>query len=278
MVITVETGARQPCLLTTRLKLRRWVNSDREPFAALNADPEVMRYFRGPLDGAASDALMDRIESSFDELGYGLWAVAVRSTGEFIGFTGLARQTFQAHFTPAVEVGWRLSAAAWGHGYATEAARAALDFAFGVVNVDEVVSITTRTNERSQAVMRRIGMTYDPKDDFAYPLLPEGHPLRPHVLHRISRLRLLRPAARIAECEKDVVNGRNHPVPASDDVSHDPRPPGLVGGAQAGRVIAVEVLMEHQVVLPVRVVLQAVDPAEAGSPAVRTDEEDRHEP
>jgi RimJ/RimL family protein N-acetyltransferase len=184
---TVQTDAGQPSLLTARLKLRRWVDADREPFAAMNADPDVMRYFRGPMDRAASDAFVDRIESSFDELGYGLWALELRSTGEFIGFTGLALQTFQATFTPAVEVGWRLCTVAWGHGYATEAARAALDFAFSAANLDEVVSMTTKTNERSQAVMRRIGMTSDPKDDFAYPLLPEGHPLRPHVLHRISR-------------------------------------------------------------------------------------------
>ncbi len=139
------------------------------------------------MDRAASDAFVDRIEVLFDELGYGLWAVELRSTGEFIGFTGLARHTFQAHFTPAVEVGWRLSKSAWGHGYATEAARAALDFGFGVAELTEVVSMTTETNERSRAVMRRLGMTRDPADDFEYPLLPEGHPLRPHVLYRISR-------------------------------------------------------------------------------------------
>jgi len=185
------TDARPPRLSTARLLLRRWGDADRGPFAALNADPEVMRYFRGPLDRAASDAFIDRIESSFDELGYGLWAVELRSSGEFIGFTGLARQTFAAHFTPAVEVGWRLARSAWGHGYASEAARAALDFAFDVAGLEEVVSTTTRTNERSQAVMRRLGMTYDAVDDFPYPLLPETHPFRPHVLYRMSRQRWL---------------------------------------------------------------------------------------
>jgi ribosomal-protein-alanine N-acetyltransferase len=176
-----------PELVTDRLTLRRWRAADREPFAALNADPEVMRYFRGPLDRAASDRFVDRVEASFDDLGYGMWAVEVRSSGSFVGFTGLARQTFDAPFTPAVEIGWRLARPAWGHGYATEAARAALDFAFGVVGLDEVVSITTRHNGRSQAVMRRLGMTRDPADDFDYPLLPEGHPWRPAVLHRLTR-------------------------------------------------------------------------------------------
>ena len=175
-------------LRTEHLLLRRWTDADREPFAALNADPEVMRHFAAPLDRGASDAFVDRIEAQFGELGYGLWAVEVRGTGEFIGFTGLALQTFQAHFTPAVEIGWRLARGAWGHGYATEAASAALAFAFGPAGLEEeVVSMTTVTNERSQAVMRRIGMTRDPVDDFDYPRLPEGHPLRPHVLYRITR-------------------------------------------------------------------------------------------
>jgi RimJ/RimL family protein N-acetyltransferase len=176
-----------PRLLTDRLLLRRWESADREPFAELNADPEVMREFRAPLDTAASDAFVDRIEASFDSLGYGLWAVELRATSSLLGFTGLAMQTFDAPFNPSVEVGWRLARSAWGHGFATEAARAALDHAFGAVGLDEVVSITTRSNERSQAVMRRLGMTRDPKDDFEQHQLPPGHPLRPAVLHRISR-------------------------------------------------------------------------------------------
>jgi len=185
--MTTDADERPPRLLTERLTLRRWSQADREPFARLNADPEVMRFLHGTLDRAASDALVDRIEAGFDKLGYGLWAVEVRSSGDFIGFTGLALQTFEAHFTPAVEVGWRLARAAWRHGYATEAARAALDFAFGPAGLTEVVSITTQANERSRAVMRRLGMTTDQADDFAHPLLPEGHPLRPHVLYRMTR-------------------------------------------------------------------------------------------
>jgi RimJ/RimL family protein N-acetyltransferase len=174
-------------LTTDRLTLRRWRDSDLEPFAALNADPEVMRYMRGPLDRAESDAFVERIEARFDEHGFGLWAVEVRDRQEFIGFTGLAWQTYEAPFTPAVEVGWRLARAAWGQGYATEAARAALDHGFGPGDLAEIVSVTTVSNERSQAVMRRLGMTRNRADDFEYPLMPPDHPLRPHVVYRLRR-------------------------------------------------------------------------------------------
>jgi ribosomal-protein-alanine N-acetyltransferase len=171
---------------TERLALRRWRDDDRAPFAALNADPEVMEHFVRPLTPEESDAMVDRIEAGFDEHGYGLWAVEVRATGEFIGFTGLAVQTFPAPFTPAVEVGWRLPRAAWGHGYASEAARAALEVGWDA-GLAEIVSMTTTTNLRSQAVMARLGMTRDPADDFDHPNVPEGHRLRRHVLYRISR-------------------------------------------------------------------------------------------
>ncbi|MET7426274.1 GNAT family N-acetyltransferase [Dactylosporangium sp. NPDC005555] len=179
-------------LRTARLELRRWRDEDRAPFAALNADPEVMRFFPRPLTHAESDQMADRIEAQFAELGYGLWAVDVVGTGAFIGFVGLAWQRFPAHFTPALEIGWRLARAAWGHGYATEAAVAARDFAFRPTGpdgagMDEIVSITTRTNEPSQAVMRRIGMTSDPADDFLHPNLAPDHPLADHVLHRLRR-------------------------------------------------------------------------------------------
>jgi ribosomal-protein-alanine N-acetyltransferase len=176
-----------PRLETERLILRRWTDADRTPFAELNADPEVMRHFRSTLDRAASDAFVDRIEAGFAEHGYGLWAVERRGDGAFLGFTGLALQTYEAPFTPAVEVGWRLARFAWGNGYATEAAQAALAHGFDEVGLDEIVSITTRTNERSQRVMKRLGMTYDPDDDFDHPNLPEGHPLRPSVVYRLSR-------------------------------------------------------------------------------------------
>ena len=171
---------------TQRLLLRRWRDADREPFAALNADPVVMEHFPNRLTREESDALVDRIEAGFDEYGYGLWAVEAVEPGEgFIGFVGLQWTRFSAHFTPALEIGWRLARSAWGKGYASEAAVAARDFAFQEAGLDEIVSFTTYRNERSQAVMRRIGMTHDPADDFDHPRLPEGHRLRRHVLYRL---------------------------------------------------------------------------------------------
>jgi len=175
-----------PTLRTGRLLLRRWRAADREPFAALNADPEVMRHFPGPLSRTASDELVDRIEAGFDADGYGLWAVELADGDGFVGFTGLTRVTFDAPFTPAVEVGWRLARAAWGRGYATEAARAAMRFGFTGAGLREIVSFTAPGNVRSRAVMQRLGMTYDPADDFDHPRLSQGHPLRPHVLYRIG--------------------------------------------------------------------------------------------
>ncbi len=180
-----------PRLHTERLLLRPWAPADREPFAALNADPEVARYLIGPMSRADSDALADRIEAGFQANGFGLWAIEITATGEFVGFTGLSRPRFEAHFTPAVEVGWRLARTAWGHGYATEAARAALEYGFGPAGLDEIVSFTTKTNARSRAVMNRLGMTRDPADDFDHPMLVEDHPLRPHVLYRLARARWL---------------------------------------------------------------------------------------
>jgi RimJ/RimL family protein N-acetyltransferase len=174
-------------LTTERLLLRRWKDSDLAPFAELNADPEVMQHIRDPISRAESDAFAARIEEHLETDGYGLWAVEVRETGTFVGFTGLALQTFEAPFNPSIEVGWRLAREAWGHGYATEAARSALEFAFEVLDLDEVVSITTTSNVRSQAVMRRLGMTRDPADDFEQQHKPVGDPLRAAVLHRLSQ-------------------------------------------------------------------------------------------
>jgi len=172
-------------LETERLLMRSWREDDLAPFAALNADPVVMEHFPSTLTRQESDALVVRITAQLDDLGYGLWALEVRDSGEFVGFTGLALQTFPAHFTPAVEVGWRLKQSAWGHGYATEAALAALDYAFSVAELDEIVSMTAVTNVRSQRVMQRIGMTHNPADDFEHPNVPDGHRVKPHVLYRI---------------------------------------------------------------------------------------------
>ena len=174
-------------LRTPRLRLRQWSDADLEPFAELNADPEVMRHFPAPLTRARSDALALGQRVLIAERGWGLWAVEVVESSAFIGFVGLSEANFDAHFTPAVEVGWRLARAHWGHGYATEAARAAIAHGFDEVGLDEIVSFTTVGNDRSRRVMERLGLTHDPADDFEHPLLAPGDPLRPHVLYRIRR-------------------------------------------------------------------------------------------
>jgi ribosomal-protein-alanine N-acetyltransferase len=173
-------------LTTDRLILRPWRVDDRDPFAALNADPEVMEFFVAPMTRAQSDAFVDLLEAGFAERGHGMWAVEVAATGEFIGCAGLLHQTFEAHFTPAFEIAYRFARNAWGHGYATEAARAAVANAFDKVGLGDIVSMTAVPNVRSQAVMRRLGMTHDPADEFDHPRVPEGHPLRRHVLYRLS--------------------------------------------------------------------------------------------
>lgn len=176
-------------LLTPRLKLRRWRASDRAEFAALNADAEVVQFLGAPLDSAGSDALVERFDGSFDTHGFGFWAVETKNA-PFIGFVGLSVPTFDAHFTPCVEVGWRLSRNHWGNGYATEGATEALRFAFHELGLDEVVALTTVENERSRRVMKRLEMTHDPADDFEHPRLAPGHPLRRHVLYRARRVAL----------------------------------------------------------------------------------------
>lgn len=171
---------------TSRLILRRWQESDREPFARLNADPEVMKHFPSVLDRAGSDRLADRIEAHFVEHGFGPWAVEVQDGAKFIGFVGLAHVGFSAHFTPAVEILWRIVPDAWGHGYATEGARAACRVAFDVLGLSEIVSFAVATNAPSRAVMSRLSMTHRARDDFDHPNLAEGDPLRRHVLYRLS--------------------------------------------------------------------------------------------
>lgn len=153
----------------------------------MNADLAVMEFFPEPLTRQQSDDLIEKIEAGFEVNGYGLWAVELLATGEFVGFTGLAVPELEAHFTPAVEVGWRLARSAWGHGYATEAAQAALRFGFERVGLVEVVSFASAGNARSRAVMERLGMTHDPADDFDHSSLPAGDPLRRHVLYRATK-------------------------------------------------------------------------------------------
>ena len=181
-------------LTTARLRLRGWRDDDLAPFAALNADPEVMRHFPASLDRAVSDAFADRCRAAIAQRGWGLWAVEVLpgdddrgDAGAFLGFVGLAKPRFEAHFTPAVEVGWRLARPFWGRGYATEAATGALAYGFGELGLDEVVSFTTVANDRSRRVMERLGMHRDPGEDFDHPSLAADDPIRPHVLYRLRR-------------------------------------------------------------------------------------------
>jgi RimJ/RimL family protein N-acetyltransferase len=142
-----------------------------------------MEHFPSVLARAESDAAVDRIEAHFERHGFGLWAVEVPDQTPFIGFVGLAVPAFHAHFTPCVEVGWRLAGDSWGRGYATEAARAALTFGFGLLALEEIVSMTVPDNERSRRVMERLGMTHDPADDFDHPSQPDH---RRHVLYRLQ--------------------------------------------------------------------------------------------
>jgi len=171
---------------TPRLTLRRWLPSDHEPFARINRDPAVMEFMPALLSPEESDQLVDRIQAHFAAHGFGLWAAELRATAEFIGFIGLSVPRFQAHFTPCVEVGWRLAVEHWGQGLATEGARFVVDRAFRELRLPALVSFTVPSNLRSRRVMEKIGMTRDPADDFDHPGLPAGHPLRRHVLYRLE--------------------------------------------------------------------------------------------
>ncbi|WP_309713350.1 GNAT family N-acetyltransferase [Pseudolysinimonas sp.] len=170
-------------LRTARLVLREWREEDRDGWAAMNADPEVMEYFPATLDRALADAAFDRISTALSARGWGLWAV--EHEGRFLGFTGLSPVGFEATFTPAIEIGWRLRRDAWGHGFATEAAQEVMRFAFDDLGIPELVSFTSVGNERSRSVMGRLGFTHDPCDDFDNPNVAEGDPLRRHVLYRL---------------------------------------------------------------------------------------------
>ncbi len=172
---------------TPRLKLRDWTDADADPYAALNADPRVMEFFPAALSRAESEAQMTAIRTFLADHGYGLYATEEKASGRFIGFVGLWPPAFKAHFTPAMEIGWRLARESWGQGYASEAARAVVDHAFGLLDLDALVSFTAEWNRPSRRVMEKIGMTHDPADDFLHPLLPSDHKLSRHVLYRLSR-------------------------------------------------------------------------------------------
>ena len=172
---------------TERLLLRPWKEEDLEPFAKLNADPRVMEYFPGLKTKEESDAFANRISDLIERSGWGFWAASLIQTGEFIGMIGLADVNFTAPFTPAVEIGWRLAFDYWGKGYATEGALASLQYGFEKLKLERIVAFTAVQNKRSRAVMERIGMHHDPKDDFDHPKVPEGHPLSHHVLYKIQK-------------------------------------------------------------------------------------------
>jgi RimJ/RimL family protein N-acetyltransferase len=176
-----------PKLGTGRLILRKWRESDREPFARMNADPEVMEYFPAPLSRQESDALVDRAEAHLEQHGFGPWAAELRASKEFVGYIALFIPQFEAAFTPCVEIGWRLAREHWGKGLATEGARALVRHGYEVQRLAELVSFTVPANARSIRVMEKLDMTRDPQDDFDHPSIPVGHPLRHHVLYRLRR-------------------------------------------------------------------------------------------
>src|SRR5690554_2890391 len=170
---------------TERLCLRQWQESDFESFASLNADPQVMEYFPEPLSAHASNEMAQKICLLIKQRGWGFWAIEVKGAESFVGFCGLHIPTVTLPFSPCVEIGWRLSSAHWGKGYASEAARGGLNVAFQQLELPEIVSFTTVGNQRSRRVMERIGMKYS--GQFEHPGLPENSPLRPHVLYRLRR-------------------------------------------------------------------------------------------
>lgn len=177
----------RPAIRTARLELRHWEERDLAPFAEMNADPAVMKHFPTPLSRRESDALAGRIREHFWDHGFGLWAVELLESERFIGFVGLAHTRFSSHFTPCIDLGWRLARAHWGKGYAQEAARAVSGFGFERLGLREIVAFTVPDNRRSRRVMEGIGMRHDERGDFEHPHVPKGHPLRRHVLYRLQR-------------------------------------------------------------------------------------------
>lgn len=172
---------------TERLILRTWKEEDAEAFYQINQDPKVLEFLPGPMTMAEVKQFIAHRNQCFIELRYTLWAVEEKQTQALIGFVGLSSPSWQAHFTPCVEIGWRIGSQYWGKGYATEAARAVLEYGFNIIGLPELVSFTVPQNIRSTGVMKKIGMTHDQADDFIHPKLPLDHPLSQHVLYRISR-------------------------------------------------------------------------------------------
>ena len=226
----VDAGV--PHVTTARLLLRGWREDDREAFADMNADPRVVEHLVGPVSRADSDAMVDRVEACWRDRGYGLWAVERHEDGCFLGYVGLWPATFDAPFTPAVEVGWRLAAEHWGHGFATEGGLAALAYGFEAVGLHEIVSFTAAGNVRSWRVMQRLGMRRDQAGDFEHPAVPVGHPARPHVLYRLGRGRwaAAQPADR---ARRSRWSSRDGPPPASNA----PFPRRIRGGNEGKQAV-----------------------------------------
>jgi RimJ/RimL family protein N-acetyltransferase len=174
-------------LSTQRLILRRWQPSDIEEFALICADPVVMEFHPKTLTLEQSKSMVERIEAGFDRERFGLWALELQNSHKFIGYTGLCRPSFQAHFTPCVEIGWKIAREYWGNGFATEAARKAVEDGFERIQLNEIVSMTAAINKRSIRVMEKLKMVRNEKDDFLHPSIENGHPLKPHVLFRLSK-------------------------------------------------------------------------------------------
>lgn len=183
-----------PTLHTDRMRLRPWRPGDLEAFAALNADPRVMRWFPRPLTRDESDAVAARIQNGFRTEGFGFWALETDAV-PFGGFVGLQRPAYEADFLPAIEIGWRLDPRLWGQGLATEAARAALAHGFGTADLEQIIAVAPRANVASLAVMARLGMSCDPAEDFDHPALTDHPEIRRCALHRLSRSSFVWPAA-----------------------------------------------------------------------------------
>lgn len=174
-------------LETERLVLRTWEDQDLKDILAMNQDPKVMQYFPSLQDLEATKCLMNKVEQHFAEYGYSLYAAIRKDTEEFIGFIGLFKTQFKAHFTPATEIGWRLLSEQWGKGFAVEGAKAVLKYAFEELKLPEIVSFTSQKNKRSIRLMQKIGLERDEKDDFDFPDMPADNPLKRHVLYRLTR-------------------------------------------------------------------------------------------
>jgi RimJ/RimL family protein N-acetyltransferase len=173
---------------TNRLILRTWKNSDAKTYFDINQDPKVIEFLRGPMPLEQVNEFIRSVNKQQEKNHYTLWAAELKNTGELIGFIGLNKPDWEAHFTPAVEIGWRLGSQFWGKGYATEGAKACLDFGFNKIGLKEIVSFTVPANLKSIKVMEKIGMTRDLNGDFAHPKLPLDHPLSKHVLYKLSKL------------------------------------------------------------------------------------------